>query len=177
MKQEEKFYVGITFNPILSQKIDALRLRMEEKFGLKKARKNPPHLTLIPPFRTQPSVFDLWVPQVLSTPQFHCTLSQFGFFDKNRVAYIKVNEHEPFLQLRKEIAHRLNQWSFCKGKRFSPHVTIATKDLNAQKMKWVKMFLSHQDFEEQTTITHVTVWKLENETWEKYIEFPLATPS
>ena len=176
MKQENKFYVGITFEPILSQKIDALRMRMEEKFGLKKARKNPPHLTLIPPFKTSKEVVDLWVPQILKAPAFSCTLANFGFFDKNRVAFIKVNEHENFLTLRKEIAQRLNQWSFCKGKRFSPHVTIATKDLNAQKMKWVKMFLSHQSFEESAKITAVIVWKLEGEHWEKYLEFPLSSP-
>lgn len=176
MKQENKFYVGITFEPILSQRIDALRMKMEDKFGLKKARKNPPHLTLIPPFKTSTEVVDLWIPQVLKTPSFNCTLANFGFFDKNRVAFIKVNEHENFLTLRKEIAQRLNQWNFCKGKRFSPHVTIATKDLNSQKMKWVKMFLSHQNFEENTKITEVTVWKLVEEHWEKYLEFPLSTP-
>lgn len=160
--------------------IDKIRHSFAATYNVSKALDNPTHITIIPPFHATEQQI-VAISRIVSkvTPQFEkfqTHISKYGFFDKNRVVYLDIDDIRPLKKLYSAIEEAIKnampdvklRYTF----KYTPHITIGYRDLDRDDYKAAKDQL-HEKLEDISfEITEVEIWVRE-EGWEIFDKSPL----
>ncbi len=140
--------------------------------GCKAALKSPPHITLVPPFRW-PEEHASMLKQVLSGFRFslpsleiHC--NQFGHFGE-RVLYIRIAENPALSRLASSLGAYLEEKTEGRVtaplRAFTPHITIATRDMSAPVFRAAWAHFSSREFSASFAIRHFSLMRWDAGQW------------
>lgn len=166
------YYVAIVCPEELNKIILGFKLWMQEKFGCKVALKSPAHITLIPPFWMDTGKEDIILQALHSFESSEDTirieLNGFAHFS-NRVLFIDIKPNDPLARVRQEAEeHFFNApgSSIKKETRpFSPHITIANRDLKPGDFKKAWEHFSVKQFEESFMAEQISLLRLDDGKW------------
>ncbi len=166
------YYLAIVCPDELNKKILSFKLWMQEKFDCKVALKSPAHITLIPPFWFDAQQEDILL-QALhsfesSAHAIKIELNDFAHFS-NRVLFIDIKPNDQLARVRQEAEdHFFNKLGTIIKKEtrpFTPHITIANRDLKPGDFIKAWEHFSHKKFEESFINSRVSLFKLSEGKW------------
>jgi 2'-5' RNA ligase len=172
------YFIAIIPNTALCHKVRLIKEELRDTYGVKHALKLPAHITLQIPFRMEPRK-EPFLNEILSGfavrhSAFPVELDGFGAF-KPRVIYLKVKDHEPFLELHKDLQPLLNKKLHLQKHEFTqkihPHVTLATRDLKNAIFKEAWPKLEHREFQAGFTADNFSLLKHNGKTWDRLHDF------
>ena len=172
------YFIALVAGGALSERIREIQTHCSEEYKSKKALRSPPHITLIPPFRDEASVENI-LKQTL-TPffnkyhAFNVELDGFGRFD-SRVIFIKPRENSYLETLHEELQNYLSKdFSFIEkeaSRKFNPHVTIASGDLNKRFFQPAWQEFENKSFSQTWNVLAVHLLKHDEKRWNPILEF------
>ena len=170
------YYAAVLPDEEVSRAVRQLQVEIARKTGAKRALKNRPHITLIPPIRVDDSQWAQWQP-LLSKPMdispFTVEFSGFGFF-RNRVAFIRVEECTQLHAVRTGLIRRIPRPIHNLSSPFHPHCTLATRDVTAQRMGWIRKMLEGRQFTAQFPVMEVHFFRHNGSAWLPDFSVPLG---
>lgn len=146
------FFVALLPPLEIQEHVTQIKQYFYEHYASRHALKSPPHVTLQPPFKWSnervPRLEQCLRDFVDNRESIPVMLSGFGAF-LPRVIYVDVLKTPQLLTLQKELmAHLETELGIVdpvsKTRPFSPHMTVAFKDLTRQKFK-----LAWQEFQQR----------------------------
>ena len=166
------YFVGIVCPGELDKKVHQFKIWMLEHYGCKVALRSPAHITLVPPFWFDESGEDLLL-QTLSS--FHSDarelvvgLNDFSHFSK-RVLFIQIlyNNGLNIIKSATELHFRRSLGDIIKldDRPFTPHITIANRDLKPSDFIKAWEHFSKKSFDDSFHTSHISLLKLGTEKW------------
>jgi 2'-5' RNA ligase len=140
------YFIAVMLPESVDEEIIAFKNDMAQRFHSKKALRTASHITLKAPFKMPAAVHEnmlQWFKEMnIAVAPFMQEIKDFGAFNnkRNPVIYVHPVMNESLQQLQKEV---LQQFSGAFPKEviskneytFSPHITIAYRDLQPQQFK------------------------------------------
>lgn len=174
---ECKYFLALIPKEPLASAIYGLKEQMAAEFNSKAALRSPAHLTLHMPFlwkeRNEGRLFNL-LAQATKVESFKLFLEGFGAFPP-RTIYIKNKEsaklnafHRAFIQHTKLNLKLLNS---THNRGFSPHITIAFRDLKKDVFPQAWRRFENQSFESTMEVDSFWLLKHDGKHWQAYKEF------
>lgn len=166
------YYVAIVCPDNLNNKIKGFKLWMQEKFGCKVALKSPAHITLIPPFWLKGDDENMLLEAISafrsSIGEIDIHLQDFAHFS-NRVLYISIKQNDLLNRIRREteqhFIHTPGDIIKKDTRTYTPHITIANRDLKPGDFLKAWQHFSDKKFEENFTTSELSLLKLSPEKW------------
>ena len=175
---QHRYFIAFALEGAAKAKVTRLRNEISKKFDLHAALKTPPHITLKYPFDTDniEPVIQALTTFTKNLKPFPFTLKNFNHFD-DRVWYVDVNanpKHRP-LQNRiiKLVYKALSLPPEPHDQYRTPHVTLAYKDLTAEKFALVEKFLANKSINLKIRFNNISILKLVNNKWRIYRKFKM----
>lgn len=162
----------------LREHIRSLKEEMKVRFNAKHALKSPAHITLQMPFKRNSEHEPLLIKtlQYLASQQhtFTINLAGFGCFSP-RVIFVKVEKHEPIIELHSKIKKALSDGLSFKeneiSKNIHPHMTIATQDLTEKAFLKAWSAFEKREFKSSFITKSLFLLKHSGKSWDIYKEF------
>ena len=156
----------------IEEKILEFRSYMSERYGCKSGHGTPPHITLIPPFMLSGDFDDGDVKSAVEDAvqkatksgvlPFDAKISGFGAFEE-RTLFAHVESDERWTKLRdfftQSFQTNLPGSVRKSSKIFTPHVTVANRDIPAGIMDEALQFLSNMDFHAEFSVEEIALFK------------------
>lgn len=153
---------------------------MSEQFDSHKSYHHIPHLTLVPPFRTeevhQPKIYELIQGICDEVESFPITIDRFGCFGKHTI-FAEAEPSEKLEQLHHRLLTSLNKKEELLSsaihyfQRYHPHITVGYRDLkDTFKEAWA--YFENLPIHEKFTCTEVVLLRHDDEKWEIIAQFP-----
>lgn len=111
---EEGLYVAAIVPPeSLTEELHNIKVDFYECFGSNKALRNPPHVTLIPPFFLAKEQEETFIDCFVHLPfqPFDIPINDYGFFKGNRVVFINSILNNVSKTLHEQVNARFKQCS------------------------------------------------------------------
>ncbi|MCK5367217.1 MAG: 2'-5' RNA ligase family protein [Cyclobacteriaceae bacterium] len=138
MKDKSLYFIALIPDEPLREQVNALKLEFSKSYHTVHALKSPPHITLIPPFTLENKNEKRIAKHLLdfagSCTSFEVSISDYGAF-KPRVVYLKIIKNDMLESLQKSLVEKCNKnlgFNINMSKPFSPHMTLAFRDLSPQ---------------------------------------------
>ena len=168
------YLIAVTPPAETAEEIDQLRKEFAEKYACQRALKPPVHLTLSEPFEIrqelEPKLMRLLTGIGLHQMPFEQSLNGFGHFGKE-VIYIKADQHEKLMSLKKEIRRHIRKRFGHKDRHsFKPHYTIAYRDLSEEMYTKAYEEYQHREFSASYLCETITLLR-----YDDYKLIPLQT--
>ncbi|MGJ3245656.1 MAG: 2'-5' RNA ligase family protein [Elainellaceae cyanobacterium] len=175
-----KFFVALLLPPQVQEYANQITKDLGDRYNTR-AAKAPPHITLFPPFEWQvenaaalDSVIQEFASKSLPIP---VTLSGFGAF-RPRVIYINVMKSPELLDLHAHLlAHLEHRFGLVdpksKSRAFSPHVTVASRNMNRAIFKQAWAELASLPIQFEFVSDRLTLLNHDGHAWHVRSEFTL----
>jgi 2'-5' RNA ligase len=166
--------------PVQAYATDVIR-ELSDRYRSRTA-KAPPHITLQPPFLWRlESVTDLETclsAFAQSQPAIPITLSGFGAFAP-RVLYINVLKSSELLSVQANLMAQLEETlgivdSQSKRRSFSPHMTVASRNLTRQTFQQAWTDLQPRPVQFEFVSDRLTLLLHDGQCWQIRAEFPFS---
>lgn len=166
------YYLAIVCPDNLNNKIKGFKLWMQERFGCKVALKSPAHITLIPPFWFAAEKEDILLHALHSFESseqvIKIELNDFAHFS-NRVLFIDIKPNDHLARVRVEAEEHffntLGNMIKKETRPFTPHITIANRDLKPGDFKTAWEHFSAKQFEESFMAEKISLLRLDQGKW------------
>jgi 2'-5' RNA ligase len=166
----------------LSEEINEIRIECSEKFGVKKALKPPVHITLYRPFHMEIS-FEKQMIRLLHQATSHLQpydqqLENFGSFNLD-VIYIHALKNQVITDLHQAIVSVFRKHPVDPQKKssaFSPHITIAYRDVLPQVFPLIWNEYKDRKFKRKFWADHFTLLRHDGVQWNRVEDFKLMGP-
>ena len=153
-------------DPSVQDEVTAFKRSARERFGSGHALRSPPHVTLIPPFRSARTDFAALQTFAQVQPPFSVRLQNFDCFG-SRVIFVNVKPESSLLTCQAQLA------AFCRDhfeiqpdpRPFHPHMTVAFRDLQPSIFAEAWGYFSAQSYERLFTADAVTLLKHTGQRW------------
>jgi len=173
---EKKFhaqthFVGVMVPEDVADRIRDFRSYMNERYGCKSGHGTAPHITLIPPF-SLPDDFNggdvksaaedaVQKAANSGTLPFNARISGFGAFEE-RTLFAHVESDERWTKLRDFFAQSFQAnlpGSVRKSSKiFTPHITVANRDIPKDTMDEALQYLSTMDFHAEFPVEKICIF-------------------
>ena len=165
----------------LTEQIWTYKRHVAEQYGSLRGMRVLPHITYIPPFMIQEHSVNLVekdLGKLIGT--FHSEdirLEGFGHFTgkKSHVIYLAVEKTELMQQQYTELmAYALKNLLLPDSQIrpfFTPHLTIAYRDLSEEKFQQAWPYFKDRPFSETMPLNHLWLLKHEGKSWEPMTRF------
>lgn len=171
-----RYFIAFTLEGAARAKVSRLRSAISKQFDVHAALKSPPHATLKYPFDTNDikPVADAVKAFAETLKQSPLYLKDFSHFD-DRVWYVQVkpNQKQRAIQNRlvKLVRKTLTLPDDPNETNWTPHVTLAYKDLTPEKFALIKNYLADKTIDLKIPFNNITILKLVNHKWRIYKKF------
>ncbi|MBR8827814.1 MAG: 2'-5' RNA ligase family protein [Gomphosphaeria aponina SAG 52.96 = DSM 107014] len=178
-KKTQLFFIAL-LPPVEVQEVaNGIKEQFAQFYQSSAAQKSPPHITLQPPFRWK--VIELPLLQenlqkfAMSQSAVPIILDGFGAF-KSRVIYINVLQTPELMSLQTELITMLKlslniQDKLAKNNPFSPHITVAFRDLTKENFQRAWPEFQWQQLHFEFTVPQLTLLNHNGKFWEVIQEF------
>lgn len=181
MKDSERlFFIALLPPQNIQDQITEIKHYFAQTYNSRHALKSPPHITLQPPFK--------WLTENLSTLEQHLsqfaldvspipiTLSGFSSFPP-RVIFVNVIKTPELINIQQQLMNHLEQQlnivhEVSKKRPFSPHVTVAFKDLTRTAFKTAWPEFAQRPIYFEFTVPQLTLLIHNGQNWNIKAEFP-----
>ncbi|SKB16181.1 conserved hypothetical protein [Planktothrix sp. PCC 11201] len=181
MKTSEKlFFLALLPPQPIQDHITEIKHYFAQTYNSCHALKSPPHITLQPPFK--------WLIEDLPTLEQHLTtfainhtpipitLSGFNAFPP-RVLFVDVIKTPELINLQQQLMDNLAQQlnivdEVSKKRSFSPHITVAFKDLSRIAFKAAWLEFAQRPIYFEFTVPQLTLLIHNGQTWNIKTQFP-----
>ena len=172
------YFIALIPDLSLRKEIKVLKDEIYTNTGAKKALNSPAHITIQRPFRRDDDFEDLLVSnlKLFATDQksFKVKLSGFNCF-KPRTIFVDVIASQELNKLHQELNSLLtDQLAFEQkelSKNITPHVTIATRDLDKKEFYRVWPTYKNRVFNAKFTVRSIFLLKHNGKNWDTIQEF------
>ncbi len=162
--------------------ISGLKEYMKENYKAAHALKSPPHITLIPPFRWPETDQDIIIREIERFSEkekaFTVTLKDYGAFPP-RVLYINISRNRILEDLYSRFVLATEKWLTLTDKviragRFSPHITLATRDLSKDNFHKAWEEFRDKSFSADFVVDKIVLLKHNGKNWDIFHEAPFT---
>lgn len=179
-KTLSKYFIAIVPDGKIQDDAQVLKEALRENFGIRYGLRSPAHVTLKMPFlwneKKEPELIkrlakflEAKKPLVLQFKDF----SNFG----NRVIFAKIMNREKLHKLQKELIEyaklHLKLDLELSDTNYTPHMTIAFKDLKARDFDLYMAFFESQRFRHTYNVNQVSLLKKKEGHWKEVHRFNL----
>lgn len=181
MSQPDLYFIALLPPAEIQQQATEIKQHFSDRYNSRAALKSPPHITLQPPFKWQSDHLAMLYQQLnefaLHQTAVPIALDGFAAFPP-RVIYINVLQTPELLALKAalmaHLATTLNLSDPVEQRRpFSPHLTVAFRDLTRQHFTTAWADFQHRPFSAQFTVSHLTLLRHNGQRWQIHSEFRL----
>lgn len=183
MQNASQLYFIALLPPVeIQAEVTQIKQEFAEHYGSGAALKSSPHVTLQPPFARSIEQVS-WLKAGLSEfatgyAPLSMTLSGFGAFPP-RVIYVNVVKTPELMALQAELAAYLEaKLGFVDDRHpvypFSPHMTVAFRDLKPQAFKQAWSQFQDRSLYYEFTASYLTLLRHNGQHWEIETEFAFA---
>ena len=178
MKDKSLYFIALIPPEPLRRQIIELKLKFAENYKTTHALKSPPHITLIPPFNFRSTeekrIIEFLEIFAQTICPFNVAIIGFGAF-KPKVIYLDFNKNELLKSLQMRLSEQfkdVSELDLNKGKLFTPHLTLAFRDLSPQMFyrAWEKYKL--ETFKASFMVTSLFLLKHNGKCWDIAHELP-----
>lgn len=162
------YFVAIEPQPELSAEIRLIQKDFAERFNSKKALRNFPHITIIPPFKfdedNESEVTGKFLKIDLATSKFAIQLKGFSTFQnpRNPVIFIKPEVSAELQELHNTMTKAM---PFNYIENFNPHITVAYRDLTSENFEKACPEYNGKNFERIFEADEVRLYKHFDQKW------------
>jgi len=176
----DRFFIALLPSQAIQDEANAIKQVFVDRYDSRAALKSPPHVTLQPPFEWSLEALPLLTQQLsefsAQSAPLSITLSGFGAFPP-RVIYINVIKTQALLALQAALMADTEQAlgivdETAKARSFSPHMTVAFRDLTQENFKRAWAEFEYRPLELEFTATHLTLLRHDGQRWLIDTEFP-----
>jgi 2'-5' RNA ligase len=178
--EKELYFIALLPPEALTKQIHSIKEEIAAHYNSRKSLMIPEHITLIPPFHCSAELLDILLVRLKNLchekKPFEVHLMGFGHFDKS-VLFIQASSQpnkalgELHLDVTKVFSEDFSSIKLPQsGEKYTPHLTIANKDLTRQNFKKAWADFGKRKFEEKFTVNSIFllkhtqgIWKLEKE--------------
>jgi 2'-5' RNA ligase len=179
-KGKQLYFLALIPNESLADQITELKLFCAKNFNSSHALKSPPHITIVPPFRVSKDelvlIMDRIKNSVKEVSPFKVRLKDFNHFG-NKVIFIDVPFNHDLNQFHLKVHSSLLDTTLSgKGfdQRFSPHLTLAFKDLASEVFKEAWAHFKNRMFEAEFEVNQLLLLRHDGQKWDVLRNIPLA---
>ena len=153
--------------------VTKVKLDFKKRFESVHSLKSPPHITLIPPFRyklaSEGKLIKALDDFASIEVAFKQKLHDFGFFPP-RVIFINVDKSEDlkrlFHKFKKYMDAKLNISSLTRGGiRFTPHMTVAHRDLTKENFNKAKPQYENKHISFEFEVNEINLLRHDGKRW------------
>ena len=180
MSEFNRFFIALLPPPDIQVQVNAIKQHFSDHYDSRAALKSPPHITLQPPFKWLSTNLPA-LQQCLSTFADHrepvpVKLSGFAAF-RPRVIYINVLKTQELLMLQTDLMAYLDVLDIVavSTRPFSPHMTVAFRDLTRQNFKAAWPEFQQQALQFEFTANYLTLLLHDGKRWNVSNEFPFLS--
>ncbi|QJW88471.1 2'-5' RNA ligase family protein [Spirosoma taeanense] len=161
------YFIALLPDQIIQDEVTAFKQEAQARFGSGHALRSPPHITLVPPFRSHLSDFSALQASADEQEPFSVQLRDFERFG-NRVIFVNVVPEPALLTCQAQIADFCHQqFGISPDPRpFHPHMTVAFKDLERAVFPNAWAYFSAQAYERMFTADAFTLLMHTGQQWE-----------
>ena len=173
------YFIALVPKGDLLDELWDLKREVSKTYDTKHALKSPPHVTLFMPFKWRDDREEKLIQHFSGIDKGALNLKLEGFnCFAPRVLYVDVELTETLEELYtqvKKLAQKLvpDQASSYKDRGFTPHLTIAFRDLRKSKFHEAWAFYKEKKYNAEQMIETVTLLKHNGQSWDIHHEFPL----
>lgn len=179
--EKNLYFLGLQPPEDLTAIITGLKEDFGVRYGCRHALKVPPHVTVVPPFRTAAEIGALrealaGFASKMSSVELH--LAGFGYFEhaRDRVIYLKVTPTEALASLHRELLSlvraTLPVLAQDGARDFHPHITLAHRDLTSAAFHLAWPGYRDRIFEAFCEADAITLFAHDGERWHVDARYP-----
>ncbi|MCZ4222143.1 2'-5' RNA ligase family protein [Pedobacter rhodius] len=179
---ENLFLVCLIPPAPIVEDIDEIRNNISEKYSVFESLKRPAHITLYNPVKIssyeQEKKFFKVLEDASYLDAFEQVLRNFSSFAPHTV-YIDVVQNDNIMKLQAQIKAALKPLNIIPAKdvmKFTPHLTIAFKDVKLPVYQLIMDEYKDKNFKRTFTVSGFSVYKHLDKRWRPYKEFPFKNP-
>jgi len=172
-----RYFIGVLAPELISQEIIEFQKHFDGKYKSKGALRSPPHLTLISPFllpkgKEQSLISFLNNFSTVRTP-FEISIDGFGSFGVG-VIYAAIEKSTELKNIEKDLADVLRKRFNLKKSdgssfAFSPHVTLAFKDLTPPMFQLAWAEYAEKLYRRKWQVTGISLFQYSFDGWKVLI--------
>ncbi|HEX8313994.1 MAG TPA: RNA 2',3'-cyclic phosphodiesterase [Flavisolibacter sp.] len=168
----QMYFIAVVLPEALNEQILPYKKWMAEKYGCRVGLKSPAHITIVPPFWTEPDKEEQLKNDIQSVSAafqtFTITTNDFSAF-KPRTIFVAVKENEQLKSLKKAADNFFRTADYqikIESRAFHPHITIATRDLYKKDFAEAWPQFESKKFEEEFDVTGLSLLKHNGRAWD-----------
>lgn len=166
------YFIAIVPPPDVAQTMDNIRHQIWQKYESQHALNSPPHLTLIAPVKMNFAAADDLIRKtealITEHKPFELTGQGVGHFNQHTL-YAKVNLSKPLQTLQQDLEHlvkeELNLKTDRPDRKFTPHLTLAFKDLKKKHFIKAYEFLASQQIRLNFEVENIVLLQYSGSRW------------
>ena len=180
MDKKQLYFFAILPANDISEKLDAIRLEVSQKYRCYAALKPPVHITLYPPFRDSglEKRFSLMQSWIQRQPVFDIELKGFNFFKnpEHPVVYADVIKNKQLMQLQSGLKKHIRRFVPAPRESYSfkPHITIAYRDIKSEIFPDIINDFNKRTFKASFTADTVYLLKHDGKKWNILFGFKMG---
>lgn len=170
---ESLFFVAILPPSSISADIDKIRNQCSLDYQVYAALKPPVHITLIPPFKLDPTMEGKLLLDLECCRNFRPFEQELYNYDgfPPKVVFIKANKSSEMAQLFKILKIRLKPYLKENLGSINPHITIAYRDVDEHIYEKIMEAYSKKRFQANFSVNKFTLLKHDGKKWNLFKEF------
>jgi len=180
MISKSLYFIAIIPPDPLKNQIQELKFQIAKSYATRKSLNSPPHITLIPPFhlaiQDEIKIMNQLEIFVKTVHSFMITIDGFGSFKPN-VVYLKVENSASLKLLHKQIYEAFPTDDKPKDnmKLFSPHITLAFRDLSPPMFQKARKYYTSKPFRASFDAENICLLKHNGKSWDILAAFPFVS--
>ena len=182
MITEQLYFIAIILPEPIKDQVQKIKQEFANCFGATHALKSPPHITLIPPFKTSSQIATEVAEFLEKTSQevnaFQLIIKDFSCF-KPRVIFLN-----PLLNQELEVMQKHLQKEFYRKfpfgepslRPFHPHLTIAFRDLTPKMFYKAWPIYKNKTYGAQFMVDRIYLLRHNGKIWQEFKGFTFGNP-
>lgn len=162
-------FIGVLLPSSLYSSLEEIRVTLRKTLGGKSGQTTPLHITLIPPFDRERTSEEEIVENLkkIQLKSFNVEVEGFGSFGDRRTLFAHTKSSRQWDMLYSSIFDELSPWLDIKKekRRFTPHITLANRDINPEEIKETLLYLSELDLKTTFPLKKIALFSREGYRW------------
>lgn len=183
MSQSNRYFIALLPPPEIQDYVTSIKQYFSDRYGSRAALKSPPHITLQPPFEwlaaNLPALKQCLTTFATNREPIPVKLNNFAAFPP-RVIYINVLKTQELLTLQTDLMAHLETVlkiidPVSKSRPFSPHMTVAFRDLTRQNFRAAWPEFQQQSLQFEFRANYLTLLLHDGKRWNVSDEIPFLS--